>query len=69
MKLAVICEKMDRNRTSSSGDYTSKSKNHRNFPTFVNFSHKSKFRPQGTNNCDLKGATFHPETVYDAVSF
>ena len=68
MKLAVICEKMDRN---SKRLYfkVKKSSKFCDFCQFLNFSHKSKFRPQGTNNCDLKGATFHPETEYDAISF
>ena len=35
----------------------------------IHFPRKLEFTPQKTNNEDLKGVTFNPETKYDAVFF
>ena len=67
-------KKIDRDRTSGSGDIVLESQKIIEILQFLNksffyFRRKSEFRPQKTNNYDLKCVTFYPETEYDSGCF
>ena len=53
--MPVICGKIDQNLT--------------DFFRFIYFPRKYEFRPQKTNNYELKNVNFPPETKYDVIFF